>query len=52
MVGVGRDLWGSSGPTPLPKQGHLEQAALHSPVDFLTGHMGLLKGERDLLITP
>jgi len=27
MVGVGRDLWGSSSPTPLPKQGHLEQAA-------------------------
>ena len=27
MVGVGRDLWGSSGPTPLPKQGHLQQAA-------------------------
>jgi len=27
IVGVGRDLWGSSGPTPLPKQGHLEQAA-------------------------
>ena len=27
MVGVGRDLWGSSGPTPLPKQGHPEQAA-------------------------
>ena len=27
MVGVGRDLCGSSGPTPLPKQGHLEQAA-------------------------
>ena len=26
MVGVGRDLCGSSGPTPLPKQGHLEQA--------------------------
>jgi len=26
MVGVGRDLCGSS-PTPLPKQGHLEQAA-------------------------
>jgi len=25
MVGVGRDLWGSSGPTPLPKQGHLQQ---------------------------
>ena len=27
MEGVGRDLCGSSSPTPLPKQGHLEQAA-------------------------
>ena len=27
MVGVGRDLCGSSGPNPLPKQGHLQQAA-------------------------
>jgi len=27
MVGVGRDLWGSSSLTSLPKQGHLEQAA-------------------------
>jgi len=27
MFGVGRDLWGSSSPTPLPKQGHLQQAA-------------------------
>jgi len=27
MVGVGRDLSGSSSPTPLPKQGHLQQAA-------------------------
>jgi len=27
MVGVGRDLWGSSSPTPVPKQGHLQQAA-------------------------
>jgi len=27
MLGIGRDLWGSSGPTPLPKQGHLQQAA-------------------------
>ena len=27
MVGVGRDLWGSSGPNPLPQQGHLEEAA-------------------------
>jgi len=27
MVGAGRDLCGSSSPTPLLKQGHLEQAA-------------------------
>jgi len=27
MLGVGRDLWGSCSPTPLPKQGHLEQVA-------------------------
>jgi len=27
MLGVGRDLCGSSSPTLLPKQGHLEQAA-------------------------
>ena len=27
MVGVGRDLCGSSSPTFLPKQGHLQQAA-------------------------
>ena len=27
MLGVGRDLWGSSSPTLLPKQGHLQQAA-------------------------
>jgi len=27
MAGVGRDLCGSSSPTPLLKQGHLEQAA-------------------------
>ena len=27
MVGVGRDLCGSSSPTPLTKQGHLKQAA-------------------------
>jgi len=27
MFGVGRDLWRSSGPTSLPKQGHLQQAA-------------------------
>jgi len=27
MVGVGRDFWASSGPTRLPKQAHLQQAA-------------------------
>ena len=27
IAGIGRDLWGSSSPTPLPKQGHLQQAA-------------------------
>jgi len=27
MLGVGRDLCGSSSPTPLPKQGLLQQAA-------------------------
>ena len=27
MFGVGRDLRGSSSPTPLPKQGHLQQTA-------------------------
>jgi len=27
MFGVGRDLCGSSSPTPLPKQGHPEEAA-------------------------
>ena len=29
MVEVGRDLCGSPSPTPLPKQGHPEQAAQH-----------------------
>ena len=29
MVGVGRDLCGSSSPTPQLKQGHLQQAAEH-----------------------
>jgi len=27
IVGVGKNLWGSSSPIPLPKQGHLQQAA-------------------------
>jgi len=28
IVGVARDLCGSSSPTPLPKQGHLQQQAV------------------------
>jgi len=38
VVGVGRDLCGSSGPTPLPKQGHLQQAAqdlVHAGFEYL-----------------
>jgi len=27
MVGLGKEFYGSSSPTPLPKQGHLQQAA-------------------------
>jgi len=30
IFGVGRDLWGTSSPNPLPKQGHLEWAAQDS----------------------
>jgi len=29
MLGIGRDLCGSASPTPLPKQGHLEQVSQH-----------------------
>ena len=32
MFGVGRDLCGSSSPTPLPKQGHLQQAKCETQV--------------------
>jgi len=38
MVGVGRDLCGSSSPPSLPKQGHLEQAAqdlVHADLEYL-----------------
>ena len=38
MFGVGRDLCGSSSPTPLPKQGHLQQAAqdlVHTGLEYL-----------------
>jgi len=35
MLEVGRDLWGLSSPIPLPKQGHLQQAAQdHVQVGF------------------
>ena len=36
--GTGRDLCGSSGPTPLPKQGHLEQLPqdpIHAGFEYL-----------------
>jgi len=42
MVGVGRDLWGSSSPTPLPKQGHLQQAAQ----DLVQGGLEYLQRRR------
>ena len=35
MVGVGRDLWGSSSPTPLPKQGHLQQDLIQAGFEYL-----------------
>jgi len=55
MFGVGRDLCGSSSPTPWPKQGHPEQAAQdrhsgahptaraehHACDDLLRAHAGL-----------
>ena len=37
MFGVGRDLWGSSGPTPLPKeeeQGLVGTGKSHGPLDL------------------
>ena len=35
IVDIGRDLWGPSSPTPMPKQGHLEQDAQdHIQEDF------------------
>ena len=38
MIGLGRDLCGSSSPTPLPKQGHPQQAAsdhVHAGLEYL-----------------
>jgi len=42
MVGVGRDLCGSSGPTTLLKQGHLQQAAQ----DFVQAGLEYLQRKR------
>jgi len=42
MVGVGRDLCGSPSPTPLPKQGHLQQA----PQDLVQGGLEYLQRRR------
>ena len=42
MLGVGRDLCGSSSPTPLPKQGHLQQAAQ----DFVQAGLEYLQRRR------
>jgi len=42
MVGVGSDLCGSSGPTPLPKEGHLDQAAQ----DLFQAHFEYLQNRR------
>jgi len=42
MVEFGRDLCGSSSPTPLPKQGHLEQAAQ----DLVQGGLEYLQRRR------
>jgi len=39
IVGVGRDLCGSSSPTPLPKQGHLQQAAQDLEVQLFSGRI-------------
>ena len=56
MFGVGRDLCGSSSPTPLPKQGHLRQAAqdfVQAGLDALevplTGPFSQAKGSRALI---
>jgi len=37
MIGVGRDLCGSSSPALLPKQGHLQQAAEKPALFFIGG---------------
>ena len=46
MVGVGRDLCGSSSPTLLPKQGHLQTQLGH-----LTSNPGVFRGAHTSLTT-
>ena len=48
MVEVGRDLWGSSSPIPLPKQGHPEQVAQ----DLVQGGFEYLQRRRNLSWQP
>jgi len=43
MVGVGRDLCGSSSPTPLLKQGHLQQATFLFQLDDLRAISSLFR---------
>jgi len=48
MVGVGRDLCGSSSPAPLPKQGHLQQAAqdrIQVGLEYLQRRLHSLTGQ-------
>ena len=48
MVGVGRDLCGSPSPTPLPKQGHPEQAAqdrVQAGLEYLQRRLHNLPGQ-------
>jgi len=46
MIGVGRDLWGSSSLTLLPKQVHLEQTALDGEVCFIAPDLVLTTQRR------
>jgi len=48
MFGVGRDLCGSSSPTLLPKQGHLQQAAQY----LVQAGLEYLQRRRQALVFP
>jgi len=48
MVGAGKDLWRASVPTPLPKQGHLQQAAqdlVQAGLEYLWRRLHSLPGQ-------